>query len=118
MPPSVAVSQYPLALGVGAIPTMGRFNLVPLRAPRKVALPKARTPPSEDTIQYPRDWAGGATLAADAVGARQADTACIPAARKIATAATRHARTCCMSWDPTHAPPRLSGRGWSSPLPF
>src|SRR2546421_13068553 len=108
MPPSVAVSQYPFAVGVGAIPTMGRFSLVPLRAPRKVALPKARTPPSEDTIQYPRDGTGGATLAADPLGARHADTPRTPAPTKITTAATRHPPTRCMTWGPTHAPAPFS----------
>jgi hypothetical protein len=51
MPPSEAVSQYPLPSGVAAIPTIGRFRGCPPSEPKKPASPKVKMPPSAATSQ-------------------------------------------------------------------
>src|SRR5262245_53253201 len=53
-PPSVAASQYPPPLGVGAKPTIGRFSRMPPSEPWNAASPKQKTPPPASTAHMPR----------------------------------------------------------------
>jgi hypothetical protein len=51
MPPSEATSQYPLPLGVVAMPTIGRLRRRLPVEPWNAASPNAKMPPSAATIQ-------------------------------------------------------------------
>ena len=51
MPPSLATSQYPLPVGVAAMPTTGLLSLMAPVEPKKPASPKAKMPPSLATSQ-------------------------------------------------------------------
>ena len=42
MPPSEATSQYPLVLGVAAMPTTGLLSVMPPVLPQKLASPKSK----------------------------------------------------------------------------
>ncbi len=50
-PPSEATVQYPPVAGSAAMPTMGLLSLTAPIDPWNGALPKAKTPPSEATVQ-------------------------------------------------------------------
>ncbi len=53
MPPSEAASQYPPPSGVAAMPTTGLLRVIPPADPKKPALPRANTPPSDPVIHNP-----------------------------------------------------------------
>jgi hypothetical protein len=51
IPPSAATSQEPPPSGVGAMPTTGRFSVVPPVEPQHEASPKEKIPPFRATSQ-------------------------------------------------------------------
>jgi hypothetical protein len=53
MPPSEAMSQYPLPEDVGDMPLTGLLRAMLPAEPKNPASPKAKMPPSEAMSQYP-----------------------------------------------------------------
>ncbi|GIU90547.1 MAG: hypothetical protein KatS3mg010_1646 [Acidimicrobiia bacterium] len=51
MPPSLATHQYPLPVGVAAMPTIGWLSGMPPMLPWNRASPKLKMPPSLATSQ-------------------------------------------------------------------
>src|SRR5688500_18894319 len=86
-PPSPPVVQYPLPVGVGAMPTMGRVRL--LIDPLSWAPPRASTAPLAAAIQYPLPDGVGAMATARSNGPMCRTLLRPPTCRPVLVAVTR-----------------------------